>query len=42
MVTGGGDEVCACVHACDERSEDQKMYSHLNTTRLYSPKDCKE
>jgi len=31
-----------CVRACDGKSEDQKMYSHSNTTRLYSPKDCKE
>jgi len=42
MVMDGGDEVHVCVHACDGRSEDQKMYSHSNTTRLYSPKDCKE
>ena len=30
------------VRACDGRSEDQKMYSYLNTIGLYSPKDCKE
>ena len=44
---GNGDrqwEQSLCVCACDgiPRSEDQKMYSHLNTTGLYSPKDCKE
>jgi len=32
----------SCVRACDGRLEDQKMYSHLNTTRLYNPKNCKE
>ena len=34
--------VCVCVQWEIPRLEDQKMYSHLNTTRLYSPKDCKE
>ena len=42
---GNGDgrwKRSSCMCACDGRSKDPKMYSHLNTTRLYSPKDCKE
>jgi len=42
MVTGGGDEVHVCMRVCDGRSKDLKMYSYLNTTGLYCPKDCKE
>jgi len=39
-----GQSLCmrVCVRWEIPRSEDQKMYSHLNTTGLYSPKDCKE
>jgi len=39
---GRWNEVRACIRWEIPRSEDQKMYSHSNTTGLYSPKDCKE
>jgi len=44
MVMGVGRSlcVCVCVRWKIPKSEDQKMYAHLNTTGLYSPKDCKE
>jgi len=39
-----GQSLCvrACVGQEIPRLEDQKMYYHLNTTGLYSSKDCKE